>query len=199
MNSLASKTRIISLAIGLMGHKPIQSLENADDLVVSAEQAFDLLLPSVLSKIPWRFATQIAQLSKLNIPPVSKAWSYVYSLPAGWLKTIRMHPQTYAWDIYENKQMYTNFNGEWYMEYVFQPDTQLLPESFVEYFIYEIACFLALSSAQSTGYYQILEAKRIQLQAFASASDAQNRPQGSQILFPVLANRNIATSEYSFN
>ncbi len=38
-----TKTSIISLAVQILGHKPIITLDNADDLVISAEQAFDIL------------------------------------------------------------------------------------------------------------------------------------------------------------
>ena len=41
-----TKTSIINLAVMQLGHKPIQSLDNADDLVTAAEQAYDsCLLP----------------------------------------------------------------------------------------------------------------------------------------------------------
>lgn len=194
-----TKVKVISNAISILGHKPIQTLENGDDLVVSAEQAFDLLYPSVLAKTPWRFATQIQQLTQLVETPVSNAWKFVFALPAGWLKTIRMHPQTYDWEIYEGDKIYANFNGEWFMEYVFSPDIQFLPGYFVEYFVYEIATYLALSNAQKPEFYSVLDAKRIQLQGFASAIDAQNRPQSSQIIFPVLNNRELAGTDRAFN
>ena len=61
-------TSIISLAVEqLLGHKPIQSLDDADDLVTAAEQAFDILLPSVLSTGNWRFSIQIQQLVLFNL------------------------------------------------------------------------------------------------------------------------------------
>lgn len=196
---MSTKVQIISNAISVMGHKPIQTLLNGDDMVVSAEQAFDMLLPSILSRAQWRFAVQIQQLTLLNETPISNTWSHVFSLPAGWLKTIRIHPQTYDWEIFESKKLYTNFNGAWYMEYVFQPVITLLPPSFVEYFIYEIAAYLALANAQKPEFFETLTAKALQMQGFAAAIDAQNRPSTSQVTFPVLNNRNFATAQYTFN
>ncbi len=183
---------MISNAITMLGHAPIVSLENGDQMVVAAEQAFDMLLPSVLARNNWRFAIQIQQLSEsVEVPPIP--WKTIYLLPAGWLKTIRVYPNIYVWDIYENSKIYAQFQGTWYMEYVFQPSISKLPAHFIEYFCYEIAAYLALSSAQRPDFFAPLEAKRIASFAMCAAIEAQNRPQFTQATFPVLANRNLGT------
>lgn len=187
-----SKVSIISNAITLLGHAPITSLINGDTMVVTAEQAFDMLLPSVLAQNNWRFATQIQQLSEsVEVPPAP--WKTIYLLPAGWLKTIRVYPNIYVWDIYENSKIYAQFQGTWFMEYVFTPDIAKLPAHFVEYFMYVLAAYLALSNAQKPEYYQQLEAKRIASYAMCAAIEAQNRPQFTQMTFPVLNNRYLGT------
>ena len=187
-----SKASIVSNAITLLGHAPIVSLEGGDQLVVCAEQAFDLLLPGVLAQNNWRFATQIQQLSEsVEVPPTP--WQTIYLLPAGWLKTIRTYPNYYVWDIYENSKIYAQYQGVWYMEYVFVPDVSKLPAHFVHYFVYEIAAYLALSSAQRPDFYAPLEAKRVAAFAMCAAVEAQNRPQFSQATFPVLNNRMLGT------
>jgi hypothetical protein len=189
-----SKTSIISLAVSLLGHKPIQTLDNADDLVTSAEQAFDILLPSVLSTGNWRFSMQIQQLSLSPIiPPPETYWQNVYYLPAGYLKNIRIIPQNYVYEIYAGGLIYCNWGTQSpvYMEYAFLPDIAQIPAVFINYFIYELASFLALSNAQKVDYYAALESKRILQLAIAAATDAQNRPQFSQVDIPVLNRRNI--------
>jgi hypothetical protein len=187
-----TKTVIVSNAISLLGHKPIQTLDNADDLTVSAEQALDLLLPHILATGSWRFAIQIAQLSKLaESPPEGSYWSTVYQLPAGYLANIRVYPQNYSYDIYENHKLYTTWNGAVWMEYVFQPDYSKFPPYFVVLMAHEIAAYLALSNAQKPEYYTQLEGRRIAVLAMASATDAKNRPNFSQVDFPVLTNRYI--------
>lgn len=189
-----TKTSIISLALMLLGHKPIISLEDADDLTISADQAFDVLLPSVLSTGNWRFSMQIQQLSLSPIiPPTETNWQNVYYLPAGYLKNIRIIPQNYVYEIYAGSLIYCNWGTQSpvFMEYAFLPDISQLPMVFINYFIYEIASFLALSNAQKADYYSVLEAKRITQLAIAAATDAQNRPQFSQVDIPVLNKRNI--------
>jgi hypothetical protein len=187
-----SKESIVSNAISLLGHAPIVSFEGGDQMVVAAEQAFDMLLPAVLAQNNWRFATQIQQLSEsVEVPPTP--WKTIYLLPAGWLKTIRVYPNVYVWDIYENSKIYAQFQGEWFMEYIFMPDVSKLPAHFVQYFVYEIAAYLALASAERPDYYNPLEAKRVSAYALCAAVEAQNRPQFTQATFPVLANRNLGT------
>jgi hypothetical protein len=192
-----SKTGIISNAVTLLGHKPIQTLDNADSLVVSAEQAYDLLLPSVLAGSNWRFAVQIQQLSLSVDTPVGNKYKYIYELPADFIKTIRVEPNIYDWEIYENNKIYTNWNGEWFMEYVFLPDVTRMPMYFKNYFVYEIAAYLALSNAQRPDYYAPLEQRRVTEQARAAAADAQNRPNTSLVNIPVLAKREVAPSNFT--
>lgn len=187
-----TKVSIISNAICLVGHAPIVSLIDGDSLVVAAEQAFDMLLPAVLASNNWRFATQIQQLSmSAEVPP--RPWGAIYLLPAGWLKTIRVYPNIYQWDIYENSKIYAAYNGDFAMEYIFQPDVSKLPAYFVNYFVTEIAAYLALSNAQRPDYYAPLESKRQAAFAMCAAIEAQNRPQFSQYTFPVLNNRYLGT------
>lgn len=188
-----TKVTIISNAITLLGHTPIVSLDAGDSMVVSAEQAYDLLLPSVLSSNNWRFAVTSQQLSQ-SIETAPFPWKTVYLLPANWLKTIRVIPNIYVWDIYENSKIYAQYSGVWYMDYVFQPDlTQLLPAHFATYFVYEIAAYLALSSAQRPDLYAPLEAKRIAAFGMCAAIEAQNRPNFSLATFPAIKQRNIGT------
>lgn len=189
-----SKTSIISLAVMLMGHAPIQTLDNADDLVTAAEQAFDILLPSVLATGNWRFSMKIEQLVlSTQVPPPQTNWQNIYLLPAGYLKNIRIIPQNYVYEIYSNSQIWCNWGtmSPVFMEFAYLPDIAQLPASFVNYFIYEIASFLCLSSAQKPDYFAAMIAQKNTQWAIAAAADAQNRPQFVQWEIPVLTKRNI--------
>lgn len=189
-----TKTSIVSLAVMLLGHKPIQTLDNADDMVTAAEQAFDLLLPSVLGTGNWRFSIQIQQLTlSTQVPPPQTNWTQIYLLPPGYLKNIRVIPQNYVYEIYANSQIWCNWGTQTpvFMEYAFLPDIATLPYPFVNYFIYEIACFLLLNNAQKPDYFQALTAQKNTQWAIAAAWDAQNRPQFVQWEIPMLTKRNI--------
>lgn len=189
-----TKTSIISLAVMLLGHAPIQTLEDADDLVTSASQAFDILLPSVLGTGNWRFAIKIEQLVlSTQVPPLQTNFTQIYLLPSGYLKNIRIIPQNYDYEIYSNSQIWCNWgvDSPFYMEFAYQPPISTIPAVFVNYFIYEIASFLALANAQQPSYYGSLVTALNKQWAIAAAADAQNRPQWVQWEIPMLVKRNI--------
>jgi hypothetical protein len=189
-----SKTSIISLAVMLLGHNPIQTLDNADDLVISAEQAYDILLPSVLATGNWRFSIKIEQLVlSTQIPPLQTNWQNIYLLPAGYLKNIRIIPQNYVYEIYSNSQIWCNWGTQSpiFMEFAYLPPLATIPAPFINYFIYEIACFLCLSSAQKPDYFTALQTQKQIQWAIAAAADAQNRPQFVERQIPMLTKRNI--------
>ncbi len=207
-----TETIVISNAVTLLGHAPITSLDNADKMVTSAIQAYELLLPWILTTNNWRFAITIQPLVlSLEVPPAP--WGAVYNLPSGFLKLIRLYPNIYEFDIYNNNKLYTilrqQFGGQpinpvppgpypfpyqyqqFSIEYVFQPDTNQLPARFIPYLVHEIANYLALSNAQRPDYAAYLKQQTQYHFAMAAAVEAQNRPQYSQVLFPVLSQRNI--------
>lgn len=189
-----TKTSIISLAVMLLGHKPIQTLDNADDMVVAAEQAFDILLPSILSTGNWRFSMQIQQLTlSTEIPPPQTNFQQIYLLPAGYLKNIRIIPENYVYEIYSNNQIWCNWGTQSpiYMEYAYLPDIATLPAYFINYFIYEIAGILSLANAQKPDYYAALMKQKDIQWAIAAATDSQNRPQFTDWEIPMLTKRNI--------
>ena len=189
-----TETYIVSQAIQLLGHKPIITLENPDDLTLAAQQATEMLLPAILSTGNWRFAIQIQQLSQsIMQPPQGSNWNAVYNLPAGYLRNIRIIPQNYDYDIYQSSQIYCNWtsNTPYLMEYAYQVPYSQLPPLFVWYFVFEVACLLALTNAQKPEYANWLKEERTRLMALASATDASNRPNFSQVDFPVLNNRYI--------
>ena len=77
------------------------------------------------------------------------------------------------------------------MEFAYLPAIATLPAVFINYFIFEIACFNSLASAQKPEYFAALETKRQQQLAIAAATDAQNRPQFVEWQIPMLTKRNI--------
>lgn len=173
-----------------LGHAPVNSLIDQDELVVSAEIIFDSVLPAILAQGNWRFATKIEQLSQLvETPP--QPYLYVYSLPSGWLKTLSVWPNIYDWDIFNGNKIYTFQESEWWMQFIYQPDVSALPYYFADYFSFEISARLCLSNAEKTDYATVINSERNRLMAIAHAVDTQNRPQFTQVDFPVLGNRYI--------
>ena len=208
----STQVQIISNALSIMGKKPIIDLTNQDDITTAAVQAFNLLLPSIISKYFWRFATTIAQLVQLNIVPVGGYWQYAYALPDNYLKLIHLWPPNWDFEIYNNQQLYSNFNSTiqyippppappspsptsspLYIEYQFLPLIQFLPDYFNEYFAYELAAYLCLTNAQSVNYFSVLRPRADYLLGTALAADAQNRPQTPIQSAPMISRRYVTT------
>lgn len=185
-----TRVSIISIAIGLLGNKPINSLDNPSDIVGAADQAFDFFLPEVLSSCFWRFATKIQQLSQLVGAPIVTDWRFRYSLPGDYLKTVREYPQNYQYEIYGN-EIYSNLDNPLYLEYSYIPDISIWPGYFAVYYAYELACYLALSNAQNIQYYSLLDPKRELKRCTALATDAQNRPQTAIASSPIISTRAV--------
>jgi hypothetical protein len=190
-----TKVQFISQSLTLLGKKPIQNLLNQSDIVTAASAAFDYLLPNVLSQGQWRFATTIVQLPQLVNPPVGGYWSFAYQLPGDFLKLIHLWPPIYNFEIYHANQLFSNFNSQFqalFLEYVFLPQVQDLPDYFTKYFVYELAAYLSLSNAQTPGFYQAIEPQRGIELARALAADAQNRPQTPLQSMPMISRRYVS-------
>lgn len=196
---MATKVQIISYAAMLLGKKQTLSLVNQSELIAQLEATFDFLLPSVISKGFWRFATKISVLTQLNITPVGGYYFYAYQLPGDYLEMVHLWPQFYDWEIYNNSQVYTNYNSaaigsqQLYIEYQYLPEATALPPYFNEYFATHIAAVAALSNAQSVAYHAPLMQESRILWGEAQAKDAQNRPQTPLQNAPMVSRRFVST------
>lgn len=289
-----TRIQIISNAVSLLGKGIVTTLANPSPLVAAADQAFDFLLPSIISQSRWRFASKIAPLALSSTPPLGSYWKYFYYIPHDYLELLRIFPQTWDYEIFsegliagnflgqaqayvisyayptpanmlevapfnnvnafQNSQpevygctfttsgtlptttpqinnvdtyyitpvdidsftIHTNFSdasnnaneivitnigtgqsnaliqNSNFIEYTFLPDVSVFPPYFSEFFAYKIAAYLALSSAQSAEYFQILDSKATDLWMKAKSIDAKNRPQSSLQSQPIIANRFVS-------
>lgn len=191
-----TKVQIISNAVSLLGKGVTISLINQPAIIGQAEQAYDLILPEVLSRYELRFATTVVQLSQLNGTPLPNYWSFAYALPGNFLKLWRLYPMTWDFEIYSNNQLWSNFDSQYqplFIEYSFLVEPNRLSAPFCSYMAYEIAAYLALSSAQNVEYAKYLDSKAAIKLEQALASDSQNRPQISLQSAPMISRRYVST------
>ena len=189
-----TRVQILSNALTLLGQKPINSLDGQGEMVNAANQAFDFLLESTLSSCKWRFACKQQQLSLLVDTPIDNRFKYIYQLPADYLCMVTLVPTgTYDWEIFENQKIYANFNYPLWAEYIFRPEVGLFPAYFNHYFAYELAVYLALSSAQKPEYYPVLKAERDYRYSVACATDAQSRPATGLQSAPAITSRYVSS------
>lgn len=183
------KVQIISLAVGLLGKGPITSIEQGGDLTKSASAWFDVLFPNEISQYNWRFATAIQQLAQIVPIPLINEWKYIYELPANYLALWKFHPIGTDFQIYENKNLYTNA-ATVKIEYRFLPDISRLPAYFVTYFATRLASIMALSGAQNKTYTKTTGDMADRLLIQALATDAQSHPNEAPLRNPFVQVRN---------
>lgn len=191
-----TKVQVLSNSLAIMGKKPIITLQNQDALTTAAEQAFDFLFPVALETGFWRFATIIVQLAQVVPAPIGGYYSFAYQLPSNFQKLVHLWPHFYDWDLYENSKLYCNFDDTGqplFLEYVFNPVIQNIPNYFWGYFVWEIAYYLSLSNAQSAQYAGVLKPERDYQKAVALAADCQNRPQSPLASAPMITRRYVST------
>jgi hypothetical protein len=185
-----TKVQVISNALTMIGKGPIIAL-GVDQTSSAAEQAFDFLFTSDISKNQWRFASKIVQLSALDETlPTILNWRYIYQLPGDYLSLIRLYPNIRRFEIYEDNTLYCNSNVLW-LEYVFQPNITKVPNYFWEYFACKLGAYLALSSAVNPQISTYLDGQAAMKKFEAMAIDAKNRPQSPIADAPIIANRFI--------
>lgn len=106
-----TKLQVVSMSLQKLGQKPISALNNSSDIEISASAAFDFLLPAIIQRNSWRFAVKQDYLWISNDNPISSYWTYIFDLPSDYLKMIRLYPQSYSWEVYEESKIYANFGG----------------------------------------------------------------------------------------
>lgn len=173
-----TEIEIQSNAALLLGKKPFTTINDADEFAVSVKAFYDLLVPSELSKIGWKFAKKRVQLSKFNsFDPDFAEWNTAYALPGDFLMCVRPYPNV-PFQIFENR-IYTNTGGELKMEYNYQVPVTRWLAPFKEYITYALAAAVGSAVAENEKLIERLEQKASQARASAMFVDGQNSPNRS--------------------
>lgn len=76
---------IVNMALQALAQEPISDYYGSSRNAVAMRSFYNTSLQSVLEKVPWSFATKVLPLSPLSTTP-SVTWSYMFSLPADYVK-----------------------------------------------------------------------------------------------------------------
>jgi hypothetical protein len=177
---MTSKVSIISNAFVLLGKKPITVLNNQKPAHSAASSLYDLLLPDMLSKCPWRSAMTNQTLSRINEEPNnSTEWGYQFQLPTD-PKMILLYnvTPTMNYQIYQDR-LYCNYLDV-RVDYVFEPSSEHFPAYFVMLMVYTIAYHLASQVTQQAKLTQFWYTRFTQQKIIAMGISANQIP--SQII-----------------
>jgi hypothetical protein len=169
---MASKIQIISSAFVLLGANPVQNLL-AGKNEREASLFYDMFLPDILCKHPWRFAMELRKLNRVNATPIIDKWQHIYQIPSDCLQILRIHAQT-NYQIYQNV-IYSN-DLSITLEYTTQVNEGLFPAYFTKLMIYHIAEIMAMPLTQQPSLVQLWTTQARTQYMQAQFLDSQAKP-----------------------
>lgn len=174
-NGPTTPIEIQSNASLLLGKKPFTTIDDADQFALSIQKLYDMLVPSELASLAWKFSKKQVELSRINgFDPDFAEFSSAYALPGDYLNVVRVYPYVH-FQIFSDR-IYTTTTGTLKMEYTYNaPVTRWLP-NFKTYMAAKIALYQAFSVTENRGLVQELKQIISQERAAAMFTDGQNSP-----------------------
>lgn len=151
---MANKIEIISAAMLLLGHGPVDSIGNdAPAPIQAASFLYDLYYPSFLTRYQWGFCIKQGTLSQETVFDEVPEFSYAYLLPNDYLSLIRVDP----WSDYMIYQtlLYYNIASNLKLFYTYTVDEGVLPPYFIEFMIEKLAEVFAMKITQQVSLVQL--------------------------------------------
>jgi hypothetical protein len=170
---MASDIDIASNALQLIGDLPINSFDDPGAGAAVAKALYSDTLLAMLTRTYWTFTLKKQTLNRLSSTPLNE-YQYEFQIPTDAIKILKVYPRS-NYKIYQDR-IYTQ-QSSLDIDYVFKPDTSLLPPHFVLAFTYKLASDFALAVTDSENKNAIFEEKFRLAMAEAYAADAQGNPQ----------------------
>lgn len=184
-----NRTHIISNAFILLGKPRIDSIDQGGQVAGDADAIYDMLLAKELSHPDWRFATSVAQLSKLaGVEPGFKGFNAAYDKPHDCLAIWQVWPKL-PYEIFGDRIWTLGGNPTIQVEYRAIVSETLMPPAFIHYFTYVIAYNLGIGLTESEKVLSRIEAAMNAARAQAMNVNSQERPNKAIQNSPWIANR----------
>jgi hypothetical protein len=148
-----------------------------EDVKAKIDRSYDSVLIKALTIYNWGFATKHTKLLKYNSLESDK-YSYYFEMPHDFLKMHGIYiDKGEALPIFDyeliSKVLWTN-NSDVYLKYTKTIKSKDLPQSFVDYFVYEICSKISYNFTGDEGnLLNIIEIKKAQ--SFQTARDIDGR------------------------
>lgn len=168
---------ICSHALVMIGENPITSLTDGTTAANACANLYETTVQDLLTRYPWRFASNIVQLSRLTDAPANK-WDAAYQIPGTALsiKTVMVEDRPIDFDRFEDK-IWCNADAadEVYLEATFRVDEAFWPPYFVTLVEIQLASLLAHSVAAQVDTADWLDKKALRHGALARTRDSMAR------------------------
>ena len=162
-----------SNALQMIGAGSISSFDDPGAGAAVAKALYEPLLTALLTDTYWNFASKKQSLNQLSQTPLNE-FKFAYQIPTDNLKVERVYPRIF-YKIYRDL-IYTDASSI-EIDYIFRPDTSLIPSYFTLAFTYKLASEFALSVTDNEKKNALYEKKHEKALAKAFAADAQQSPQ----------------------
>jgi len=166
-----TKVEIANRALTKIRAQPLTTFQDGTAQADVVDQVYDSFAQNILTIGNWHFATKKQQLSQSTTTPINQ-WSYIYNLPADFLKLITVWDSSGThilsvneFELYEERNLYSNLDGLW-IDYLYYINESYWPPHFVEFAITALAAELAMPITGDANMTQLYYA-----QAYGSPAD----------------------------
>ena len=169
-----SDISICSNALLLLGANPIDSFNDGTVESEAASNFYPVIYGSTLSERRWTFNTVEGQISKLTATP-NNDWDFQYQLPSDLLTLHKTWPTTLEYDLYKNKLLYTDYDGEIWIDYQFKPNEVSLPDYFRDYLELRLAERFCIPVTEDKAKLQMIQGMVKEARIISRNTDAKQR------------------------
>ena len=180
--------KIASNACLLLGAENINSFTDGTVEAQAAAAMFERTLNSLLCERRWGFSIKQAQFSQLVDTPVTN-WAKAYQIPTDFLKLWKIYPEYVGYELFGTDFVYSDFDGELIGEYTFRPDTEYLPDYFVELLEVRCATKFCMPITEDEKKLQTMMRLEQEIMIRAKRADAQQRKNVGIKNFPLIDSR----------
>jgi hypothetical protein len=179
---MASKIGLISNALILIGDLPLTSLTGNSRAQQVANNLYDNVVQSELSKYRWGFARKKVQLSKSSVAPVGTEWSTQYQLPSDLITFIKVNPPVNYQILSSHvngatsSYVHTNYSNDLFCDYIHNVSEANFPAYFEKVIEYALAKDFALSVRDSVTTKEAMAAEYVAASQMARYTDSQQHP-----------------------
>lgn len=181
----AEALKICSNAMVLIGADAVVDFNDGTNESQIAAALYEGTVRAVLTEHRWSFATTQGQASKLLTSPRSR-FKLQYELPAPILSIDRIDPSHIRYDLYASRKIYTDYDGEVWVEGVYRVDETVFPGYFREYLEYRLAAKFAFPITADKGLAAAMVGEMMNYQKRAKSADSKQRKGVGIKRFPLI-------------
>lgn len=171
---MATDEEICSNACLLLGAEGINSFTDGSVEAEAADAFYERTLRALLTEKRWTFAIKQEQFSQLASTPVTN-WDKAYQIPTDCLRIHRVYPDYISYELFGDEYVYSNYDGELIGEYTYRPNTNFLPDYFIELLESRLAVKFCMPITEDEKKLKVMKELEKDIMVRAKRADAQQR------------------------